>query len=37
MIIASRVSGYQHQAEDIVGIKRKGLSVFVLHGLKKLN
>jgi hypothetical protein len=31
MITASRAGGYQHAAEELVGIERKGLSVFVLH------
>jgi 3-phenylpropionate/trans-cinnamate dioxygenase ferredoxin reductase subunit len=37
MISTSRVGDNQHEAADIVGIERKGLSVFVLHGLKKSN
>jgi hypothetical protein len=32
MITAVRGAAYQHMAEKIVGIERKWLSVFVLHG-----
>jgi hypothetical protein len=35
MITTSHAGGYQHAAEELVGIKRKALSVFVLHWPKK--
>jgi hypothetical protein len=31
MITASHAGDYQHAAEELVGIERKALSVFVLH------
>jgi hypothetical protein len=37
MISTSGGGDYQHEAEGIVGIERNGLSVFILHGLKKSN
>lgn len=33
MIGALRADDYQHEAEEVVSIKRKRLSVFGLHGL----
>jgi hypothetical protein len=35
MITALHSIDYQHAAEELVGIERKRLSVFVLHGLKR--
>jgi hypothetical protein len=37
MIVVLRDSDYQRMAEEFVGIERKRLSVFVLHGPKMPN